>query len=570
MNAKPITYTYPAHITQQTSSGKPLVFFAAPSTQIDQWAGVPQRSRLDNEETIGFQRQENKARIRELSNFYHDERNIVQNPLLAAPQSATSVTFNALDGNPDFGTIEIVSEDFSDTPLLDLMIQVVKRLEARVPDLKEASLDQERLSSIMDRGRKEHGLDVAMDESEEEEDATDESSGNGDEADAASVLLTDETHLIDFYTELKGRIRVLEALDPDVKPQRILGFDREAMISYLKPVMLVDGQHRLKGAVLAAQTFAEGEEGQVFLLEAAESGKDPAKAKEEFIAQHARRLPISLLLDPSPSEHVFQFVVVNQKATPMGKALLGTIVSTSLSKDELDPVAQRLKDAGIKLDDSQAIAYLTRADESPFKNFVQTGITGAAGDRTTALQWPVLKGLVGIFRELTGGKLYGQRNDWARVWGKNHLDDSAFVAALDTHEEKLAEWGRPDGPWREVFIRFYSNIKERFGADDPQASNAWGTTRSNLYNKVSLTILAADYFEFLRMQKKTLNTVADVDSTMEDWLEGVNLGYFNRNWKVEKKDTPLIRRTWARLWYEYRKNPEFMPKEGEFNPTAGA
>ncbi|MFD3618768.1 hypothetical protein ACFWWT_26705 [Streptomyces sp. NPDC058676] len=570
MNAKSITYTYPAHITQQTPSGKPLVFFAAPATQIDQWVGVPQRSRLDDEETIGFQRQENKTRIRELSSFYHDERNIVQNPLLAAPQSATSVTFKALDGNPDFGTIEIVSEDFSDTSLLELMNQVVAGLESRVPDLKDAPLDQERLSSIMDRGRKEHGLDVVVDEDDEDEDGAEENGGNGDDADAASVLLTDETHLIDFYTELKGRIKVLEALDPDVKPQRILGFDRNAMISYLKPIMLVDGQHRLKGAVLAAQTFAKGGEGEAFLLEAAESGKDPAEAKAEFIALHARRLPVSLLLDPSPSEHVFQFVVVNQKATPMGKALLGTIVSTSLSKDELEPVAQRLKNAGIKLDDSQAIAYLTRAEESPFKNFVQTGITGATGDRTTSLQWPVLKGLVGVFRELSGGKIYGQKTDWARVWGKNHLDDSAFVAAFDTHEEKLAEWARPDGPWREVFIRFYSNIREKFGADDPEASNAWGTTRSNLYNKVSLTILAADYFEFLRMQKKTLHSVADVDSTMEDWLEGVNTAYFNRNWKVEKKDTPLIRRTWARLWNEYRKNPESLPKEGEYNPTTGA
>ncbi|MFI7057648.1 hypothetical protein ACIBLB_36810 [Streptosporangium canum] len=569
MRAKTITYTYPAHITQQTPSGKPLVFFAAPATQIDQWVGVPQRGRLDDEETIGFQRQENKARIRELSSFYHDERNIVQNPLLAAPQSETSVKFKALEGNPDFGTLEIVSQDFSETSLLNLMSQVVERLESRVPELKEAVLDQERLSSIMDRGRKEHGLNVVLDESDEAEDVA-EDSGNTDNADAASVLLTDETHLIDFYTELKGRIKVLEALDSDMKPDRILGFDRDAMISYLKPIMLVDGQHRLKGAVLAAELLAEGDSGEEFQLEAVESGKDPAKAKAEFIAQHARSLPVSLLMDPSPSEHVFQFVVVNQKATPMGKALLGTIVSTSLSKDELDPVAQRLKDAGIKLDDSQAIAYLTRADESPFKNCVQTGITGATGDRSTALQWPVLKGLVGIFRELSGGKLYGEPTDWARVWGKNHLDQSAFVADLENHEEKLAEWARPDGPWRDVFIQFYLNIKEKFGADDPEASNAWGTTRSNLFNKVSLTILAADYFEFLRMQKRTLDSVSDVNLTMNDWLEGVSPTYFNRNWKVEKKDTPAIRKRWASLWHTYRKNPESLPKEGQFNPVAGA
>ncbi|MFD6414709.1 ParB N-terminal domain-containing protein, partial [Nocardia asteroides] len=169
MNAKTITYTYPAHITQQTASGKPLVFFAAPATEIDRWVGVPQRSRLDDEETIGFQRQENKTRIRELSNFYHDERNIVQNPLLAAPQTKTLVEFEELDGHPQFGTIKIVSPDFSDTSLLDLMTQVVEQLESRVPELKETDLDPDRLSSIMDRGRKEHGLEV-LTEADDDED----------------------------------------------------------------------------------------------------------------------------------------------------------------------------------------------------------------------------------------------------------------------------------------------------------------------------------------------------------------------------------------------------------------
>ncbi|MFF8764927.1 hypothetical protein ACF07Q_10465 [Nocardiopsis dassonvillei] len=565
MNKKTITYKYPAHITWQTPSGKPLVFFAAPATEIDQWVGVPQRSRLDDEETIGFQRQENKTRIREISSFYHDESNIVQNPLLAAPQSETSVKFTQLDGHSEFGTLEISSPDFSESSLLSLMSQVVERLETRVPDLKEAPLDQDRLSSIMDRGRKEHGIDNGL---EEDDDPTEEN-GNGSEDDAASVLLTDETHLIDFYTELKGRIKVLEALDPDQNPERILGFDRGAMISYLKPIMLVDGQHRLRGAVLAAELRAEETDGMDYLIEAADQGKDPDQAKSEFIAQHARRLPVSLLMDPNPSEHVFQFVVVNQKATPMGKALLGTIVSTSLSKDELNPVAQRLKDAGIKLDDSQAIAYLTRADESPFKNCVQTGIMGPTGDRNTSLQWSVLKGLVGIFRELSGGKLYDQPTDWARVWAKHHLGESDLVGSFETQEEKMAEWARQDGPWRDIFIRFYSNIRDIFGSDDPEASNAWGTTRSNLFNKISLTILAADYFEYLRVQKMTLNSVDSVDSTMTSWLEGVNNAYFNRNWKVEKKDTPAVRKTWSRLWHNYRKNPESLPKEGSFNPVSG-
>ncbi|MFJ4680700.1 hypothetical protein [Kitasatospora sp. NPDC088783] len=566
MNAKITTYEYPAYRTQQTPSGKPLVLFAARATEISDWVGVPQRSRLQDEQTIGFQRQESKTRIRELSSFYHDERNVVQNPLLAAPQGLDLVEFVPQDGHPQFGTLRITSRDFSGDSLLDLMQQVVQRLELRVPSLAEMPLDQARMASIMERGRLEHGLEDSV-EVDEEEDVDENNAAGVDDTDAASVLLTDETHITDFYTELRGRIKVLEALDDSAKPERILGFDRTAMISYLKPAMLVDGQHRLKGAVLAAELLTESDAGKEYLLKSAELGMDPDQASSSFIAEHVRQLPVSMLMDDSPSEHVFQFVVVNQKATPLNKALLGTIVSTSLSKEELEPVAQRLKNADIKLDDSQAIAYLTRSDESPFKNLVQTGISG---DQNTSLQWSVLTGLVNIFRKLSGGKLYGEKLDWARIWAKHHLEDSAFVAQCETQEERLAEWGRADGPWRDVFVRFYSNIRDKFGSPDMEASNAWGNSQRNLFNKVSLTILAADYFEYLRSQKKTLSSIGDVDATMESWLEEVSSSYFNRNWNVAKKDVPAVRNRWAKLWVDYRKNPESLPKESQYNPVSGA
>lgn len=78
-------------------------------------------------------------------------------------------------------------------------------------------------------------------------------------------------------------------------------------------------------------------------------------------------------MESLPAEHVFQFVVVNQKATPIGRALLGTIVSTSLSAEELEGVSARLEAAGIPLEDPQAIAFLTRHPDSPFKDLVEKG-----------------------------------------------------------------------------------------------------------------------------------------------------------------------------------------------------
>jgi hypothetical protein len=292
---------------------------------------------------------------------------------------------------------------------------------------------------------------------------------------------------------------------------------------------------------------------------------DPDDAAAKVLLERSRRLPVSLLLDDSPSEHVFQFVVVNQKATPLKPALLGTIVATSLSRDELKVVAERLRDAGIKLEDSQAVAFLARAEASPFKGVVQTG---TYGDTSDMLQWTVLRGLVQIFRELRGGRPYNQaRGDYAKAWRTDYLAQSGLVSA-DSDKDRYAEWSRPDGPWREMFIRFFSFVRDEFGdANEPETFNGWGSTKvSNLFNKISLTILAADYFEYLHTTREPLANWDDFDRSLTEWLSGekINRSYFNRDWDIEsiKKDQVGVKKLWAANWSEYRKLPSIgMPKK---------
>ncbi|PLZ99955.1 hypothetical protein CEN50_05380 [Fischerella thermalis CCMEE 5268] len=60
---------------------------------------------------------------------------------------------------------------------------------------------------------------------------------------------------------------------------------------------------------------------------------EPEDAQRRIEADVARKLPVSLLMSNDPAEQVFQFVVVNQKATPTKTSLLGTIISTSLSTE---------------------------------------------------------------------------------------------------------------------------------------------------------------------------------------------------------------------------------------------
>ncbi|GAB40094.1 hypothetical protein GOSPT_088_00080 [Gordonia sputi NBRC 100414] len=92
-------YQYPAYEMVQVAGSKPLVLFGAPATDISEWAGIPQRGRLDDSETAGFQREENPNRVRELSEFFADSANVVQNPLLCATQDSSAVTFSRNDNS---------------------------------------------------------------------------------------------------------------------------------------------------------------------------------------------------------------------------------------------------------------------------------------------------------------------------------------------------------------------------------------------------------------------------------------------------------------------------------------
>ena len=211
------------------------------------------------------------------------------------------------------------------------------------------------------------------------------------------------------------------------------------------------------------------------------------------------------------------------------------------------------------------MAYLTRAEESPFRGLVQTGVVG---DLSGQLQWNVLKGLTSIFRELKGGRLYHQTVDYAAKWRRRELADSALVIAGSDAADKFQIWSGPDGPWRAVFIRFFTLVRKRFGDDDLGAHNAWGRTSSNLFNKISLTILAADYFQFLDDRRRTLNSVDDVDETFNEWLEGVNDQYFARDWRLGglKKDQGPVQKRWSATWFEYRKDPERLPRVENYRP----
>lgn len=562
--------TYPAIRLRQTPDSSDLVLFAAPATDIDKWSGVPQRERLGaNTEAIGFQREENPKRLEELAAFFGNPKNVIQNPLLCASRDSSRVVFEPTEASADasVGSLTIDWEDLSTLSLLDLLRSVRVSLEQRLSALAGQKASESKLARLKERANSEHpdiGPQATDVDSEDSSPTTAEEQAEADEATqpaATSALFSGETHIADFWEEITARIQLLEESAATFDGDSFLGFSKEAMISYLQPVVVVDGQHRLRGAILAADQAVNSETLQPEIEAAIDSGRDPDDVIQELRQREARLLPVSILMESAPAEHVFQFVVVNQKATPIGRALLGTIVSTSLSADELEGVSERLEAAGIPLEDSQAIAYLTRHADSPFKDLVEKGLTNEG--RPDLLQWNVLGSLVAIFRELKGGRIFGEKVDYADKWRRNHLETSGIVASSPPGQSKFEYWSSQDGPWRDVFIAFWGAVRDRLAVvDDKDAGNYWGSPRtSNLFNKISLTILAADFFQYITDTRREINDLNDVRGYVDEWLDEVKNTYFSRDWKLGgiKKDAPGTRAQWAYLWVQYRKDPQQLP-----------
>lgn len=567
-------YSYKAIQIKQAGSDKMLILFSAPCQEINDWAGIPQKRRIGSgEETAGFQREENASRIKSLCEFYLNEDNIIQNPLLCATRElpGSSVKFAPNDSTdqsyPRIGELIVDLADFSSISFKDLIQQVREYIEGRVPELKGKLPNSSLIAELKERAT--NIGHISTEECTIEGDCLDEPLEVSDNGDPSAVLF-EESHILDFWQEIAARHELLKSIESPIERDEFLGFTRDALLAYLRPVVLVDGQHRLRGALRAAYERLHDTSVQEEIEDRIANDETPEIVEADIMKRVARSLPISLLMSSDPAEQVFQFVVVNQKATPIGRALLGTIVSTTLSNEEMENVAARLKSAGIQLEESQAITYLARHPESPFYELVERGMTGDAKD---LLQWNVFSSLIQIFRELRGGKLYGQKNDYAELWCNRYLSKSMIVAGYEGYdfESPYDYWRKLDGPWRDVFIQFWIKIRDVFGnTSDPDKPNYWGRPRtSNLFNKVSLTILAADFFQYLNDTRICLDSASQIPELVDSWLEFVNKGYFDKDWQLAniKKDSTGIRKQWASLWSEYRKSGGNLPDRRNFRTS---
>ena len=567
--------------SKQTDQGHWLVQFSARATEIAEWAGVPQKTRFLFEddvagETVGFQRGEDRERVRSLGRFLEVSENVVQNPLLCSLRTELEFVKWARDDedeNVEVGDLVVEYPDFGQYTVEECLRGVREYLERRVPELRGLEPDQDTVEALKARL-----ADAAYEETAEAEgaggdDVEGEDDGDGADDNEATGALYEDSHIREFWQEIAARHVIAKESTPEFDQGEFLGFSREALLSYLKPVVLVDGQHRLLGALAAATAKLNDGSVRREVEKRICAGESAEAVEGDILRRESRLLPVSLLMSDNAEEQVFQFVVVNQKATPVGRALLGTIISTTLSTAELERVASRLKNAGIPLEESRAVSFMAIREESPFVGRVDRGLSGGQQD---GLQWNVLASLITIFRDLRGGRLFGQSRDWAAAWGRTYLDGSAIVAdhAGGGFASPFDYWRDFDGPWKRVFVVFWDKIRDKFGNDTaPEAYNYWGRPRtSNLYNKISLTILAADFFQFLVDRRLGIESEDEIAALVDDWLANVSDSYFNRDWKLAgiKKDASGIRNQWADIWEDYRKVGGRLPSSAKYRVSQNA
>lgn len=552
---KTLNFEYEAVLLQQTETSKPIVLFGAPAVDIELWAGIPQKKTFqpDGAESSGFQRVENKTRLEQIRSFYLNNNNVIQNSLICALRSVegSKVVFEA-KSESIVGTVKISFPDLFNADYLFLFSLLRNSLEKR---LGKYTLPIDRVLFEKLKAQLSRNIDPDDSINEIDEDNTEA------ENDTESAVL-EETHLQEFLRDVVIRHEILKEIDSSllIDIDSFLGFDRTALLSFLLPVTLVDGQHRLKGAIMAAKHQMQAD---IYIDEISDrvlADEDPKEVEKSILQRLSRKLPVSLLMDDDPKEQVFQFVVINQKATPIGKSLLGTIISTSLTDEEMGLVNDRLRDSGILLEEARAITWAARNQESPFCGLVERGMHS---DKKDLLQWNVMGSLIQIFRNFSGGALYHTKVDYAKSWKEKYLVNSKLVTS-DDFEPAYEEWRALDGVWKKLFVIFWSRIRDFFGETiDDARSNYWGNTRrSNLFNKISLTILAADFFRYLCIAKITLDDEEQIDRVISEWLEGVNPKYFDRDWETSgvKKDTTGIRAKWSELWTDYRDSPEQLPQ----------
>jgi len=398
-------FSYPVYAYRQQSKSPIQVCFVAPSDEIIYWSGVPRKS---DELLTGYQRFLSKDRVdSEIVPFFNDPRNCSPTAIIVSLRSDTGIGKCKLNGadNIEAGEIRpatlIIELDEDKIASNEIFQAALDYVNSRITS-----------SSAADDGTEDEDTEDEEDADTEDDSPEDEDADAEDEEDVSDVHLGNET-----LAKMKELLSNNENWNnSDFK---------EAIVDYVKPVFLIDGQHRARAASQLGLPFM-----------------------------------VCGLYDAPWEEQVFQFTVVNLKPKRIPPNLITSIAALSLTRSEQDELSLRLENAGVKMWEVDMMSRVAYENTSPFYELVNMAVgnpkthndlLGYASIKKVASIWYKCqyRSLVLIAKEISGYKSAKKAKDF---WQENNLWYEFFCGFWNAIKDTM-----PDDLWQKNPGNYFFN-----------------------------------------------------------------------------------------------------------------
>ncbi|WP_179863559.1 hypothetical protein [Bacillus cereus] len=468
--------------------------FVVGVSDLIEWVGIPRKQSNDTTNIL-FQRALDDDRLSKIKSHY--KNCITPNSILITLKPESVVNLKEIsDGlhtlnTPHVGQLTI-KIDNSDLNLIDKIDKVISQLEYRI-QIAEIDGDEQSLE-------------------------LDEESSTNDLLNPEDILIDVKSH---FSKTVEYLISMKDLLNsaPDSLGDSEINEVKEFCDDYLKPAFLVDGQHRTFGAYHSfIDELSKGNSNYEILL------------------------PVSAIINSDWKESVFQFVIINQTAQKIDNKFLSSIISTSLTDEELETFRKQLEVSGAPVSEALILNELNStnliingSNINPFFENIEHKVPNEPID---TLRYNTVKSLVNRVRNFQNGN--------SAVFGKPYDNFKGLTLRIGINEES---WKSKH--WINFMIYFWHLAKKRFTREEilnykPFKKIDDNTSEgSNLSLKLSMQFLQDSFISFLTKSENLLKRLPDHQLKIEN--DTLDFASFNNIFEV-----------WCE---EHNKNYEFFECE---------
>ena len=393
-------YTYKVIAFRQQSKSPIQVAFVAHAAEVLQWSGIPRKS---DELLTGYQRFLDDARVdTQITPFFQTPENCSPTAVIVALRKDTLL-----------GQCRLANENVKPGKIVNTELTIsFDEVAAEGPALFESALRyvSDRLAASTSPGGS-HTEDDS-DSNDDVEESLEELDEEENEEDDAPVV-----HLGTSTLE-----KMKELLD-NRNNWKNKNF-RKAMTEYVKPALLIDGQHRTAGAARI------GDKGLPFVL--------------------------CGLYDVPWTEQVFQFTVVNLKPRRLPPSTITAIAGLSLTRAEQDSVEARLQQSGVRMAEVAMMSLVAYDDVSPLAGMVDMNV-GSREENARRLGYTSAKRIA---------------TTWYRATRKSFTLIAKEIFRTNNQTTARSNW-RETRLWFEFFCAFWNTVRRRYPPE------LWGKSDGN-------------------------------------------------------------------------------------------